>query len=147
MTMAVDGSVQQAKELRASIIQQAMTTKLLTAGRRYRFGGKTIAGFDCSGFVCFVYQAVFSGFPYQDTSTLRFGSNFVAVAKAAPGDLIYFPPQEDMIAHVGIVISDQEWIGSQSSTGVAVVKMNNPYWRARRSEFLRYRPLNDESGF
>jgi len=138
---------------RSQIVQAAIQAGKDTAGKPYTFGGKSTSGFDCSGFVAYVYQQILPGYVYMDTAGIRNSGRFTEMkATALPGDLIFFPKsknpyevkkgnQREFPDHVGIVMDANTWIGSQSSTGVAQVHFSNPWWSARPHVFLRYTML------
>ena len=137
---------------RAKIVAAALEAATASKGRAYKFGGRTTAGFDCSGFVSYVYQLVFPDFAYVGTEQLRSGGLFSEVTTPSAGDLIFFPEGEnpfevaknnkrDFPNHVGIVLDAHTWIGSQSSTGVARVPMTSAWWKGRAAVYLRYKNL------
>lgn len=137
---------------RRAIVKSALDTARKSAGKAYMYGGKTTSGFDCSGFVFYVYKNVFADFNYKTASMLASGPWFKVVESPRPGDLIFFPAGQNPYEvnknnkkifpdHVGIVIDNDNWIGSQSSTGVAKVSMKSPWWSARPKKFLRYTGL------
>lgn len=138
-TLAVSG---------AGIAQTADAVREVMAGKPYLWGGKTVTGFDCSGYVSYVLRQLFpnSGALYQlDAAGFASSSLLVDVPSEAdrrPGDIIYFSPHAGSPAHVGIVYDGQFWIGSQSSTGVAKVKFSNPYWHARPQKIRRLTNLS-----
>ena len=126
----------------------------MAAGKAYLKGGKTTAGFDCSGFVYCVFHDVFQNYAYLNTDAIAASDQFRGVTTYAAGDLIFFPagqvPYEvkkkntrSYENHVGIVLDTASWIGSQSSTGVASVLFANPWWGSRTRRYYRYRGLPD----
>jgi len=138
-----------AEDKRAAIVKAALETWKAAAGKGYLYGGKTTAGFDCSGFVSYVYQQVLPQFSYLDTSHIENGPLFIETKNPQPGDVIFFSAGQNPYevkrknkraypAHVGIVLDSNTWIGSQSSTGVSKVSMDNSWWTARTFKFLRY---------
>jgi len=148
MVDSVSGSTSSADEKRSAIVNTALETAKTVAGKPYRYSGKTTSGFDCSGFVCYVYHQVFPQFKYMDTTLIESGPWFIEVGSAKPGDLIFFPAgqnpyevkknnKKSFPAHVGLVIDEDNWIGSQSSTGVAKVGMKHVWWSPRTKKFLR----------
>lgn len=109
--------------------------------RPYRWGGKTKAGFDCSGFVSHVFSCLY---PHQADHFLLNVAGFAdsdlfeTVQAPYPGDLIIFPKYQGDVNHMGIVISSTHWIGAQSR-GVREVSLANPYWSRRPHSFRRFK--------
>lgn len=68
-------------------------------GTPYVYGGATPAGFDCSGFVQYVYAQLGISLP-RTASADRYVGTVVSAADALPGDLIWTP------GHVGIYAGD-----------------------------------------
>lgn len=134
---------------RNHIVDMATDVAKMTHGKPYVYGGKTPAGFDCSGYVTYVYQRVFPKFP-NGLSAADFQTHgFHTTQVPSPGDLVYFPAgrnsydKKSYPDHVGIVLDATTWIGSQSSTGVAEVKMNNPWWNGRLRTYLKYGDIGE----
>jgi cell wall-associated NlpC family hydrolase len=82
--------------------------------------------FDCSGFVHAAFAANGIGVG-RSTDALVSQGRPVSYASAQPGDLVFFDTYKTN-GHVGIYLGGGRFIGSQSSTGVAVVSMSNSYW-------------------
>lgn len=96
------------------------------AGVRYSYGGGTPAGFDCSGFVQYVFRK--AGRSITRTAAGQYGATTrISQAQAQPGDLIFFN-QSGSIDHVGIYLGGGRFIGAQTSTGVAVASFTSGYW-------------------
>lgn len=96
-------------------------------------GGRTESSiargdFDCSSFVYWAYNTagINIGSP-GNTDTLKNIGRRIDVSEIKVGDMIFWDTYKKD-GHVGIYVGNGEWIGSQSSTGVATVKMDNPYW-------------------
>lgn len=85
---------------------------------------------DCSEFVWAVYrEALVPGMPYMKSHTLAASSLFTKVETPLAGDVVYWSQ-----GHVAIVEKPDtgEFIGSQSSTGVARSNyLTNVYWKSR----------------
>ncbi|WP_141433535.1 C40 family peptidase [Bacillus sp. 03113] len=99
----------------------------------YVFGGGRTAydiangRFDCSGFVHWAFsQAGIS--VGSSTDSLKFAGTQVPAGSMQPGDLVFFNTYKTD-GHVGIYIGGGKFIGSQSSTGVAVANMSSGYWK------------------
>ncbi|MFC6464334.1 NlpC/P60 family protein [Marinilactibacillus sp. GCM10026970] len=95
-------------------------------GVRYSFGGGTPAGFDCSGFVQYVFRQ--AGRSITRTAAGQYSATTrISQSQAQPGDLIFFN-QGGSIDHVGIYLGGGSFIGAQTSTGVAVASFTSGYW-------------------
>ncbi|TGB00141.1 hypothetical protein E4665_00235 [Sporolactobacillus shoreae] len=95
--------------------------------------------FDCSGFVHAAFAANGIGVGRTTDALVSTGTP-VSYSQAKPGDLIFFDTYKTN-GHVGIYLGGGRFIGSQDSTGVAVVSMSNPYWQSHFSGVVR-RVLN-----
>jgi cell wall-associated NlpC family hydrolase len=101
----------------------------------YVFGGGRTAydiangRFDCSGFVHWAFsQAGIS--VGASTDSLKYNGRQVPASDMRPGDLVFFDTYK-RDGHVGIYIGGGQFIGSQSSTGVAIANMTSGYWANR----------------
>jgi cell wall-associated NlpC family hydrolase len=106
-------------------------TALALRGTPYRNGGNDPAGFDCSGFVTYVFGQ--NGVKVPRTVTEQFHAGHeVAGPELEPGDLVFFTTVAPGATHVGIAIGGDEFIHAPSSTGqVRVERMSGPYWATR----------------
>ena len=100
-------------------------------GTKYKYGGTTTAGFDCSGYVRHIYKQF--GINLPRTSSDMFGQGqSVAKANLKVGDLVFFKTTSAKIGHVGIYIGNGNFVHSSTGKGVIVTKLNDPYyWGAR----------------
>lgn len=96
---------------------------------KYVFGASDPASgrFDCSGFVHAAFAANGIGVG-RSTGALVSQGRAVSYSAARPGDLVFFDTYKTN-GHVGIYLGGGRFIGSQSSTGVAVANMNSGYWK------------------
>lgn len=132
----------------AGIAAKALDVKKLADGKAYKFGGKTTDGFDCSGFVSYVFKELFpdNALSFSMTVDGYIASKlFEDVTASKVGDIIIFPKEGQNGSHIGIVISDTQWVGSQSSTGVKEVDFKNPYWSKRKQKFRRLKQISTAS--
>ena len=100
--------------LGASPAQATESTSVLTvasqyAGTPYHFGGNTpAAGFDCSGFVQYVYSRV--GVALPRTTGAQYGAmQHVSKAQMRPGDVLFIPDSGGGIEHEGIYAGGNSW--------------------------------------
>ena len=82
-------------------------------GVPYVYGGKTRAGWDCSGFTSWAYRQAGISIP-SSTSAIRGSGQFVRTSSPKPGDLVF----QNGGGHVGIYVGNGMMIGAQNpSTG------------------------------
>lgn len=98
-------------------------------GVPYQWGGTTTAGFDCSGFVYYVFQRS-QGITLPRTSRLQYTNIGLAVTSLSPGDLVFFDTTSGRtgVSHVGIYIGKGQFIHASSSKGVTISNLSNSYW-------------------
>jgi len=110
-------------------------------GVRYKRGGSTKAGMDCSGFVRLVYRHIFNvDLPYVAASQFRLSIfDVIPFEELKTGDLIFFSrtPKRKKINHVGIYLADGEFAHALESTGVTVSSLSEPHWKIRVKKIKR----------
>lgn len=109
------------------------------SGTRYRRGGKTPKGFDCSGFTGYVFRQ-FGINLNADSRSQYLQGEAVSDDAMQPGDLVFFSGRtrsKSHVGHVGIVTSvDAEkgtfkFIHSSTSSGVIESRSTEPYYHNR----------------
>ncbi len=107
-------------------------TALLFRGTPYRNGGADPAGFDCSGFVWYVFSRHGVQVPRTVSEQFRAGQQ-VDAADLRAGDLVFFDTMDAHAAtHVGISIGGDEFVHAPSSAGeVRVERLGSTYWAPR----------------
>ncbi len=107
----------------------------------YVFGGGRSAydiangRFDCSGFVSWAFKQAGISLPASTSGLSSVGSK-VSASDMQPGDLVFFNTYKTN-GHVGIYLGNNKFIGSQSSTGVAIADMGSGYWKSNFSGLVR----------
>ncbi|MFZ4462553.1 MAG: C40 family peptidase [Bacteroidales bacterium] len=79
-------------------------------GTPYRYGGRTTKGFDCSGFMCFVFENFGMKLPPSSRSQALVGEQ-IAIDSVQKGDLVFFKgrnPKSPVIGHVAMVVEVSE---------------------------------------
>lgn len=102
-------------------------------GVPYQWAGNTPGGFDCSGFTRFVFEKAGKAIPRNSAAQY---ANSTKVSNPQPGDLVFFG--SGSVTHVGIYTGGGQFIGAQSSTGVAYASVHGPYWGQRFIGYGRY---------
>jgi len=98
-------------------------------GVKYRMGGTSKKGVDCSAFVQTLYKYVF-GMDLLRTACLQFNSAEIIKnpADLKEGDLVFFRVNSSRISHVGVYLRNNFFVHSASSKGVSIANLNNVYW-------------------
>ena len=100
-------------------------------GTKYKYGGTTTAGFDCSGYVRHIYKQ-FGVNLGRSTSDMFGQGQSVAKANLQVGDLVFFKTTAAKVGHVGIYIGNGKFVHSSTSKGVIVTNLNDPYYWGKR---------------
>lgn len=96
-------------------------------GVPYVFGGTSPSGFDCSGYVRFVFAQ--AGISLPRTADAQYEVGYaVSTDELRPGDLVFFSTYEAGPSHVGIYLGDGNFINASSSRGVSVASIYGGYW-------------------
>jgi cell wall-associated NlpC family hydrolase len=101
-------------------------------GARYVFGGASPSGFDCTGFVMFVYSQFGVSLPHNETGQLNSGPR-VSPEDLQPGDVVVFAnTYRAGLSHTGIFIGDGKFVhAANERTGVVVSNLWDSYWGPR----------------
>jgi cell wall-associated NlpC family hydrolase len=123
-------------------VQEVLLNALSLTGIRYTYGGKNPdTGFDCSGFVRYVFQQAASlTLPHSARAISQLGQS-VSVDELQPGDLVFFNTLKSAFSHVGIYIGGHRFIHAPSTGGgISVVDMDDSYWAKRFNGAKRLDP-------
>jgi cell wall-associated NlpC family hydrolase len=116
-----------ASGLPGALVQAALALR----GTPYRNGGSDPSGFDCSGFVQWVFNQVGLRLPREVRDQFGVGRD-IALRDVAPGDLVFFETVSHGASHVGLVVAGDEFVHAPSSKGVVRVEhLASAYWSRR----------------
>ena len=113
-------------------------------GVPYVFGGTTPRGFDCSGYVQYVFAR--HGIRLTRTAdTQALEGKFVSKKNLKPGDLVFFTTYEPGASHVGIYAGNNLFWNATSSRGIMLSNLTDSYWGPRYYTARRILTGNDRN--
>jgi cell wall-associated NlpC family hydrolase len=131
---APEAAPQDTKGMFASLpgaVQSLLHYALDFQGVSYQRGGSNPeSGFDCSGFVRYVFDRVDGlALPHSASAISQIGVS-LKMNELQPGDLVFFHFMRHTISHVGIYLGNEQFIHASSTrTGsVMVSSLNDGYW-------------------
>lgn len=111
--------------------QSVVDVALGYRGVPYRFGGSDPAGFDCSGFVQYVFKQIGSVLPREVREQVRIGRK-IDPEDVKPGDLLFFQTVSPGASHVALAIGGGEFVHAPNSSGVVrIERLTSSYWASR----------------
>ncbi len=131
-------------DLNVDNIRQLKKTAYGFLGIRYRFGGSSSKGIDCSSFVQQVFRQLDVSLPRTAREQFEIGAD-VAPGDLQKGDLVFFRTYAPYASHVGIYLGDKKMIHASSrDRRVVISTMNTPYYRSRFLGARRIAKINPE---
>lgn len=109
------------------IANQALTYR----GTRYKFGGTTKKGMDCSGLVSRIYSDLKMHRVPRVSAALYKSGEPVSLDALRPGDLVFFKnTYKHGISHVGVYAGNNKFVHAANKRhGVIVTSMADPYYQ------------------
>ena len=97
-------------------------------GVPYVWGGESPSGFDCSGFVQYIFKK--NGISLNRTVVTQYKHGYaVSKSNLQPGDLVFFQnTYSSGLSHIGIYIGNNQFIHASGSKGVTISSLSNTYW-------------------
>lgn len=118
-------------ELKVDSIKELKKSAYGFLGTRYRFGGSSRSGIDCSSFVQHVFKELEVSLPRTAREQFEVGSA-VAPGDLQKGDLIFFATYASYPSHVGIYLGNNKMIHASSrDRRVVISSLNTSYYRSR----------------
>ena len=99
-------------------------------GTKYRMGGTTKKGVDCSAFVCAVYLSVFGVTLPRTAKDQYHFARHISRTGLKEGDLVFFNTRGG-VSHVGIYLQNNKFVHASSAYGVTISDMFDPYYLQR----------------
>jgi cell wall-associated NlpC family hydrolase len=115
----------------AAVQPAVIALALSLRGTPYRNGGSDPSGFDCSGFVQWVFAQQGLALPREVKDQYRVGDD-IDSDDVRPGDLVFFETVSPGASHVGIALGGGEFVHAPSSRGVVrIERYTGGYWADR----------------
>lgn len=97
-------------------------------GVRYKYGGNSKTGVDCSSLTQQLYSNVYE-LKIRRTSSMQYDDSrkVKKIKKLKEGDLVFFHPSGDKVSHVGIYLRNKYFLHA-SNSGVAISSLDEKYW-------------------
>lgn len=105
-------------------------------GVRYKIGGNSRKGIDCSAYMQRIFEDEFSySLPRTTHEQIKLGSH-IAKNELDTGDLVFFKISSQK-RHVGVYIGDGKFVHASSKVGITVSELNNQYWKTKYDQARR----------
>ncbi|MGX2957285.1 C40 family peptidase [Ursidibacter arcticus] len=98
-------------------------------GTRYRLGGTSRSGIDCSGFMQVTFRDLFGIDLPRTTSEQAKEGDRISKSELRTGDLVFFKTGRGPNGkHVGVYVKNGQFLHASTKGGVIYSDMNSPYW-------------------
>lgn len=111
-------------KVRDALVREAKKWK----GVRYKSGGESHNGVDCSGLVMKVYLKVTGYKLPRNSSAQQKHVSSIKKKDLKPGDLVFFSINSKKVNHVGLYVGNGEMIHASGSRGVIISKLSDSYY-------------------
>ena len=125
----------------SDFLDQLVLTASENIGTRYRAGGTSKEGFDCSGLICTTFGAFDIDLPRTSFEQSQYGTK-IDSENAQKGDLIFFKTNgRRQVNHVGMVVEvnngEIKFIHASTSNGVIISSIKEKYYSKRVTQINR----------
>lgn len=112
------------------VSRRILSTAMSYLGVPYVFGGSSPSGFDCSGYVQYVFASCGISIPRTADVQFEVGTP-INRSELQPGDMVFFSTYEPGPSHVGIYIGDDQFIHASSTGCVKITPLSKQYYVER----------------
>ncbi|TDQ57164.1 spr peptidase [Mesocricetibacter intestinalis] len=103
------------------------------AGTRYRLGGTSANGIDCSAFMQQTFAAAFGVSLPRSTSEQRSVGKAIRRSELKQGDLVFFRANR----HVGVYMGNNQFMHASTRDGVTISSLDDAYWARNYTQSRR----------
>jgi peptidoglycan DL-endopeptidase LytE len=133
LLVKVSSSAGQTSTSRVASVSYSKVNALIAEAKKYigvpyAWGGSTPSGFDCSGYLNYVFKQVGITIPRTVASIWDATKK---VSSPRVGDIVFFQTSNNGPSHAGIYLGNNKFIHAGSSTGVTISDMTSSYWKPR----------------
>lgn len=132
-----------------STIDNIISVGKMFLGIPYRWGGTSESGFDCSGFIKYIFEWFGINLPRTSREMANYGT-YVSKNELQKGDLIFFSGRNmnsGVIGHIGMVVEVTneaiKMMHSSSSQGVHIEDLNQSVYFSKRYMTARRLPIQE----
>jgi len=97
-------------------------------GTKYKYGGLSKNGIDCSGFCNILYAEVYNKQLNRRAADISKSVKKVSKKNLKEGDLVFFDIAKKKSSHVGVYLKNNKFVHASSSKGVIISSLDNPYY-------------------
>jgi cell wall-associated NlpC family hydrolase len=119
----------------------AAQVALRYVGARYRWGGASPSGFDCSGLVLYAYRQAGLWLPHKASAqfSTRYGARIRSIGALRTGDIVFFANTAGRgITHAAIYVGGGRMVSANTPrSGVRLENINSRYWRSHFAGAIR----------
>lgn len=114
-------------------VEEILIRALSMTGVGYKYGGRSPeTGFDCSGFVQYVFKHAAQISLPPSARTISEMGDAVKREDLQPGDLVFFNTLKSAFSHVGIYVGNNQFIHApRAGSKVRIENMDQGYWKTR----------------
>lgn len=134
-------STESKKENSSKIVKKLIRTATDKVGTKYKSGGTTNDGYDCSGLMYSTFKKYDIEIPRSSTDMAKLGKK-ISRNRAKKGDLIFFKTNgKSFINHVGMIIEisgdEIKFVHSSTQKGVIISSTDEPYYKKTFAQINR----------
>ena len=97
-------------------------------GTKYKIGGLSKDGIDCSGFVYVTFRSLGVVLPRTIESQAELGKS-IGKSQLRTGDLVFFKTGI-FVRHVGVYLERGKFLHASTSLGVVISELDEDYWKS-----------------